>query len=112
MCGWVTEAWSTPSSGVLELACDEERALLFALRLIDRGFRVRYVRLDGRGNTGSLGSELERNFACVEALVRDAAARGARVVLTPELIEGPSLVLRRVSAVYAGALNVCGSLST
>jgi deoxyribodipyrimidine photolyase-related protein len=32
----------------------------FALRLIDRGFRVRYVRLDGRGNTGSLGSELGR----------------------------------------------------
>jgi N-carbamoylputrescine amidase len=37
----------------------------------------------------ALGSELERNFARVEALVRDAAARGARVVLTPELIEGP-----------------------
>ena len=32
----------------------------FALELIDRGFRVRYVRLDSRGNTGSLGSELER----------------------------------------------------
>ena len=37
----------------------------------------------------ALGSELEHNFARVEALVRDAAARGARVVLTPELIEGP-----------------------
>jgi deoxyribodipyrimidine photolyase-related protein len=32
----------------------------FALELIDRGYRVRYVRLDDRGNTGSLGSELGR----------------------------------------------------
>lgn len=32
----------------------------FALDLLDRGFRVRYVRLDDRANTGSLGSELGR----------------------------------------------------
>lgn len=32
----------------------------FALDLIERGFRVRYVRLDDRANTQSLGSELAR----------------------------------------------------
>ena len=32
----------------------------FALDLIERGFRVRYVRLDDRANTQSLGSELKR----------------------------------------------------
>jgi deoxyribodipyrimidine photolyase-related protein len=37
----------------------------FALQLIDRGFRVRYVRLDDRGNTHSLGSELERAIAAL-----------------------------------------------
>jgi deoxyribodipyrimidine photolyase-related protein len=32
----------------------------FALQLVERGFRVRYVRLDDRGNTHSFGSELKR----------------------------------------------------
>ena len=32
----------------------------FALELIGKGFRVRYVRLDSRANTQSLGSELTR----------------------------------------------------
>jgi deoxyribodipyrimidine photolyase-related protein len=32
----------------------------FALQLIDKGYRIRYVRLDDRANTGSLGSELGR----------------------------------------------------
>lgn len=31
---------STPSVDVLELACDEDRALLFALRLVDNGYAV------------------------------------------------------------------------
>ena len=38
--GGLSVSGSTPSSGVLELACDEERALLFALRLIDNGYAV------------------------------------------------------------------------
>jgi len=60
----------------------------FALELIDRGYRVRYVRLDDRANTQSLGSELERAVETlgpervhavrpgdyrVEALVRETA---------------------------------------
>jgi deoxyribodipyrimidine photolyase-related protein len=45
----------------------------FALDLQERGFRLRYVRLDDRGNTQSLGSELTR------ALKR---LRPARVVVT------------------------------
>jgi deoxyribodipyrimidine photolyase-related protein len=45
----------------------------FALELIDRGYRVRYVRLEDDGNTQSLGGELER---AVAALVPE----GVRVV--------------------------------
>ncbi len=60
----------------------------FAQELIDRGYRVRYVRLDARANTQSLGSELGRAIETlgpervritrpgdhrVEALVRAAA---------------------------------------
>ncbi len=37
----------------------------------------------------ALGDEREVNVARIETLVRDAAARGARIILTPELFEGP-----------------------
>lgn len=38
--GGLVASGSTPAVEVLELACDEERALLFALRLIDNGYAV------------------------------------------------------------------------
>jgi N-carbamoylputrescine amidase len=37
----------------------------------------------------AFGEELERNIANVSALVREAAALGAQVILPPELFEGP-----------------------
>ena len=37
----------------------------------------------------ALGGPREANIARVEALVREAARRGAQIVLTPELFEGP-----------------------
>jgi N-carbamoylputrescine amidase len=37
----------------------------------------------------ALDGTLEENVARVEELVRDAAARGAQVIVTPELFEGP-----------------------
>ena len=37
----------------------------------------------------ALRGEREENVSRVEALVREAAKRGARIVLTPELFEGP-----------------------
>lgn len=37
----------------------------------------------------ALGDSLERNVATVEDLVREAAGRGAQVILPPELFEGP-----------------------
>jgi deoxyribodipyrimidine photolyase-related protein len=60
----------------------------FALELIDKGYRVRYVRLDDRANTQSLGSEIARAIGTlrprcvevvqpgdhrVEAMIREAA---------------------------------------
>ncbi len=37
----------------------------------------------------ALGARREKNVERVEALIREAAARGAQIVLTPELFEGP-----------------------
>jgi N-carbamoylputrescine amidase len=37
----------------------------------------------------SLGGSLDENVAKVEKLVREAARRGAQIILTPELFEGP-----------------------
>ncbi|MGZ5381710.1 MAG: nitrilase-related carbon-nitrogen hydrolase, partial [Thermoanaerobaculia bacterium] len=37
----------------------------------------------------ALGGTVEENVAKVEALVREAARRGATVILPPELFEGP-----------------------
>ena len=36
-----------------------------------------------------LDASLEENLATLERLIRDAAAEGANIILTPELIEGP-----------------------
>ncbi len=61
----------------------------FAMERIDRGYRVRYVKLDDRGNTQALGSELSRAIETlspervqvvqpgdhrVEAMLREAAS--------------------------------------
>jgi N-carbamoylputrescine amidase len=37
----------------------------------------------------ALGGDTRTNIAAVEALVRDAAAKGAKIILPPELFEGP-----------------------
>ena len=37
----------------------------------------------------ALGGDLDTNLAAIEPLVREAAGRGAKVVLPPELFEGP-----------------------
>jgi N-carbamoylputrescine amidase len=37
----------------------------------------------------ALGADVATNIAAVEALVRDAAAKGAKIILPPELFEGP-----------------------
>ena len=72
----------------------------FALELIEQGYRVRYVQLDDRANTQSLGSELARAIGTlkpdrvrvvrpgdhrVSALLHDAAAaRGASLEILPD----------------------------
>ena len=72
----------------------------FALWLIEQGYRVRYVQLDDRANTQSLGSELARAIGAlkpdrvrvvrpgdhrVTALLRDAAAaQGASLEILPD----------------------------
>jgi N-carbamoylputrescine amidase len=37
----------------------------------------------------AMGDDLDTNVATAERLVRDAASQGARIVLIPELFEGP-----------------------
>jgi N-carbamoylputrescine amidase len=37
----------------------------------------------------ALGADVATNIAAVETLVRDAAAKGAKIILPPELFEGP-----------------------
>ena len=74
----------------------------FALELIDEGYRVRYVRLDDRGNTRHLDSELERVLSTlrpervqvvqpgdhrVEASLREAAKDAGRSL---EILEDDS----------------------
>jgi deoxyribodipyrimidine photolyase-related protein len=72
----------------------------FALELIEQGYRVRYVQLDDRANTQSLGSELARAIGTlkpagvrvvrpgdhrVAASLRDAAAaRGVSLEILPD----------------------------
>ncbi|MEO8584936.1 MAG: nitrilase-related carbon-nitrogen hydrolase, partial [Acidobacteriota bacterium] len=51
----------------------------------------------------ALGGPLERNVAKVEALVREAAKRGATVVLPPELFEGPYFCTKEKDEFFAWA---------
>jgi len=51
----------------------------------------------------SFGDDSARNIANVAALVREAAAKGARVVLPPELFEGPYFCRTEDEALFATA---------
>ncbi len=55
-----------------------------------------------------LGGVLEANVARTEALVREAAARGANVVLPSELFEGPYFCRRESDAWWAAAREAQG----
>ncbi len=54
----------------------------------------------------ALGGSLEENVAKVERLVREAARRGAQVVLPPELFEGPYFCREEKDAFFAWAKPV------
>jgi N-carbamoylputrescine amidase len=51
----------------------------------------------------ALGGDRASNIARVERLVRDAAARGAQIVLLPELFEGPYFCREQCSDFFAEA---------
>ena len=51
----------------------------------------------------ALGGTVEENVAKVEALVREAARRGATVILPPELFEGPYFCTRESDEFFAWA---------
>ena len=51
----------------------------------------------------ALGGPLGENVSKVEALVREAAAKGARVILPPELFEGPYFCTREKDAFFEQA---------
>jgi len=53
-----------------------------------------------------LGESRARNLARIEGHVRDAAARGARVILPPELFEGPYFCREERSEHFAEARSV------
>ena len=53
-----------------------------------------------------LGGPRARNIARIEGHVREAAARGARVILPPELFEGPYFCREEKSEHFAGARSV------
>ena len=54
----------------------------------------------------AFGEDREANIANVSALVREAAARGAKVVLPPELFEGPYFCRTEDEALFANARSV------
>lgn len=54
----------------------------------------------------SLHADREINIAAVSALVEEAAARGARIVLPPELFEGPYFCKTEDEALFASARPV------
>jgi N-carbamoylputrescine amidase len=56
-----------------------------------------------------LGDTREKNVARVTAHVRDAAARGARLVLPPELLEGPYFCKEESDTHFARAMPVEGN---
>lgn len=55
-----------------------------------------------------LGGKLEENVARVERLVRDAAKKGAQVILPPELFEGPYFCKQERDAFFAWAKPAAG----
>ena len=57
----------------------------------------------------ALGGARERNVARVEELVREAAARGANVILPPELFEGPYFCKVEDEDLFAEARPVEGN---
>jgi N-carbamoylputrescine amidase len=54
----------------------------------------------------ALGDDIDRNIAAVSALVRDAAAKGAQVILPPELFEGPYFCQVQSERFFANAKPV------
>ncbi|MBB5686910.1 N-carbamoylputrescine amidase [Sphingobium boeckii] len=54
----------------------------------------------------ALSEDMDANIAAVSALVRDAAARGAKVILPPELFEGPYFCQVEDEALFARAQPV------
>ena len=54
----------------------------------------------------AFGEDEDANIAAVEALVREAAGRGAEVVLPPELFEGPYFCRVEDEALFARARSV------
>ena len=54
----------------------------------------------------ALGGSLEANLAAVEAQVREAAHHGARIILPPELFEGPYFCQVQHERFFAGAKPV------
>jgi N-carbamoylputrescine amidase len=54
----------------------------------------------------ALGADIQTNIAAVEALVREAAHHGARIILPPELFEGPYFCQVQSEAFFASAAPV------
>jgi N-carbamoylputrescine amidase len=54
----------------------------------------------------ALGADIDTNIAAVEILVREAAQHGARVILPPELFEGPYFCQEQHERHFASAASV------
>ncbi len=54
----------------------------------------------------ALGGDIETNIAAVEAQVREAAQHGARIILPPELFEGPYFCQTQEERFFANAAPV------
>jgi N-carbamoylputrescine amidase len=57
----------------------------------------------------ALGGPRESNVARVEGLVREAAARGAQVIVTPELFEGPYFCREERESFFSEARPLAGN---
>jgi N-carbamoylputrescine amidase len=53
-----------------------------------------------------LGGDLDQNIAAVDVLVREAAQHGARIILPPELFEGPYFCQTQEERFFSGAMAV------
>ena len=54
----------------------------------------------------ALGSDIDTNIAAVDVLVREAAHHGARIILPPELFEGPYFCQTQEERFFANAKPV------